>query len=100
MTEAKVPAVLISSDDQTLADLKSVLAEAMETASVELGPSDLTQGSVISVLPPRLGPLEGHSMAKPTQFDLMKNGSKCYAVRRDTGEAYPLSGVTCRALNE
>ena len=38
MTEAKVPAVLISSDDQTLAELKSALAEAMGTARVEIGP--------------------------------------------------------------
>ncbi len=100
MTEAKVPAVLVSSDDQTLAELKSALAEAMGTTRVEIGPGDLTQQSVISVLPPRLGPLEGHSVAKPTQFNLMKTGSKCYAVRRGTGEAYELSGVTCRALDE
>ncbi|MCF6329753.1 MAG: hypothetical protein L3J02_08145 [Henriciella sp.] len=100
MSETKVPAVLISSDEQTLTALKSELAEAMGVASVELGPNDLTQGSVISVLPPRLGPLEGHSMAKPTQFDLMKTNSNCYIVRRGTGDVYRLSGLTCRGLQE
>lgn len=94
------PAVLESSDVETMANVKTVLAGAMNKSSVEIGPGDPTQTSTISVLPPRLSPYEGMSPAAPTQFDIVKTGSQCSVVRRDTGEAYKLDGVSCRALDE
>ncbi len=81
-----------------MTELKSVLAKAMNTASVDIGPGDLTKTSTISVLPPRLGPHEQRSPVKPTQFDIILKGSGCFVVRRDTGEEYELRGVSCRAV--
>jgi hypothetical protein len=92
-------AVLAAADSATMEKLKAVLAAAMSTAQVELGPGDLTQTSTVSVLPPRLGPYEGRSPALPTQFDIMMRGAKCLLVRRDTGAEYELVGVACRPLS-
>ncbi len=92
-------ATLAEADSQTMAELKSVLAGAMNTASVDIGPGDLTKTSTISVLPPRLSPDEDRSTVTPTQFDIILRGSSCYVVRRDTGDEYELSGVSCRALD-
>lgn len=98
LTEAQAPAVLDSVDAGTMTELKAVLATAMKTASVEIGPGDVTQTSTISVLPPRLSPLEGRSPARPVQFDIVKKGTKCAVIRRDTGEAFALHGITCHVV--
>ncbi len=92
----QTPAVLASADAETLDRVKSVLAGAMGRANIELGPGDPTRNSTISVLPPPLSPHEDRSMAAPVLFDIMISGESCHAVRRDTGEAFPLP-VACRA---
>ncbi|WP_375206448.1 hypothetical protein [Hyphococcus sp.] len=92
----KTPAVLTQDDAQTLDQVKSVLAAALGRASIDLGPGDLTESSVISVLPPPLASREDRSLARPVIFDIMMSGKACYAVRRDTGDAYEL-GVPCKS---
>lgn len=93
-------AVLETADSETMTIVKSVLAGAMNVASVELGAGDPTQASTIAVLPSQLGPYEDRSPATPTLFDLILKGSVCYAVSRDTSEEYELKGVACRALKD
>ena len=100
MTEAKTPAVLASTDNQSMDRLKSVLSKAMNTARIEIGPGDLTETSTVSVLPPNPGPLEGNSPAMPTVFTIMMQGSACYLVRQDTGEEYALDGVDCHSVQK
>lgn len=97
--DSAIAAALDSTDDQTMAMLTSVLAGAMGVASVEIGPGDLTKTSTIAVLPPRLSPLEDRSVVKPTLFDIMLEGGRCYVVRRETGDEYDLDGVSCHAFN-
>ncbi len=99
-TDVLMPAVLEVADDDTMAMLKQVLAGAMDRASVDIGPGDLTQNSVISVLPPGLTPLEGRSTALPVQFDLMLDAGGCYLVRRETSQTYPVDGLTCRVAQQ
>ncbi|HXI87897.1 MAG TPA: hypothetical protein VNH64_10595 [Parvularculaceae bacterium] len=99
-SEAGSPAVLVSADVETMAKVKLVLADAMGKANVELGPGDPTETSTISVLPPRPTRYESMSTATPTQFDIVLKGSRCFVVRRDTGEAYELKGVSCRAAKK
>ena len=96
---AETAAVLVRADAATMAKVKTVLAEAMGRASVELGAGDLTTSSTIVVLPRRPSSYEGASPATPTLFDIQLRGGRCYAVRRVTGEAYALTGVACRALD-
>lgn len=94
-----MPAVLESGDIETITTLKSVLAEAMNTATVELGAGDPTVTSTIAVLPPRPSSYEDRSLARPVLFDLeIRARGGCFAVRRDTGAAYELIGVRCKAL--
>lgn len=92
-------ALLERADAETLSRVKAVLADAMQKTSVELGPVDLSTSSVIPVLPPPLGPLQGNSPATPILFDLMTSGGDCVLVRRDSGESFALEGVNCRAAD-
>lgn len=94
---ARTPAILENTDETTLSRVKSVLSDAVGRAQIRLGPEDLSTSSTLTVLPPRLGPNETHSVAMPVVFDLMTNGRSCFAVRRDTGADYRLDGVTCKA---
>lgn len=94
------PAALAAADAETIGQVKLALAKAMGVANVELGVGDPTIVSTLSVLPPRPTPLEDRSLVQPTHFDLVLNKGRCLAVRRDTGEAYDLEGVTCRPLQE
>lgn len=91
------PATVSVDDGQGVSALKTVLAKALNRASVEIGPMEANSASV-SVLPPPLGPHETHSVALPVVFDIVLKGETCFAVRRDTGVAYELSGVKCVAV--
>lgn len=90
------PAVLAIADEPTLAEVRAVLARAMNDAGVEIGPGDLTKTSTVIALPKRLNPNEDRSLARPTQFDLVIQGDRCALVRRETGEEFVLNGVACK----
>ena len=98
-TGATEDAVLASSDSDTIAVLQSTLAAAMNVASVQLGPEDPTQTSMISVLPPRPGPQEDRSLAQPTQFRIILKNGRCHVMRVDTGAMYELVGIRCLSAN-
>ena len=95
---AAVPAVLMRADQVSVDRLKSTLAKVVGRSQVELGPGDLTQTSVVSVLPVPPGRLEDRSLAKPTLFRLEIEGGDCTLVREDTGARIPLAGVECHAV--
>jgi hypothetical protein len=42
--------------------------------------------------------IDGRSQDMPTHIDLIKIGSDCFVVNRDTGDKYPLKGVSCKAV--
>ena len=96
-TAADRKATLMQADAETIAALSAGLARAMGKASVKLGPGDLTAMSEVAVLPPPLGPHETRSLAEPTVFTLVLRGGACVAIRQDTGAAFDLPGVRCRA---
>ena len=54
--------------------------------------------SFISVLPPRLGTHETHSLASPTTFDLQISDGKCYAQNRETRNRILLDGIDCKPV--
>lgn len=86
-------AVADLTDSRTHAQVAEALARAVGRAHVELGPSD---GTVVTVLPPPIGPYETNSPAMPIRFDIEKRGDTCVAVRHDTGKVIALPGVSCR----
>lgn len=92
-----MPAVLESADAETMAALKTVLGEALNAARVELGAGDPSASPVIAVLPPKPGPHEDRSLARPILFDIEIRDGACVAVRRDTGQAFDMGGIACRA---
>ncbi|MEM9939445.1 MAG: hypothetical protein AAF768_11395 [Pseudomonadota bacterium] len=96
LPDRPVPAVLESTDEGAVSALRASLASALGQARVELGPEDLSTSSAVSVLPPKLNPLEGRSTAMPVQFDLVLEAGACLLVHRETGEVYPLEGTECR----
>ena len=98
-----VPAVLKTSDEPSMQALKSVLAKAMNTSKVELGASDPTNTSTISVLPKSVIGIRGQDYANfalPTQFDLMMEGSSCYLVKQGTETKIMLEDVACRPFKK
>ncbi|MFP1131605.1 hypothetical protein [Asticcacaulis sp. W401b] len=94
-----VPASVDLSDPQTVSRLKAALAPVIGRANIEFGPSAAAQTTLLGVLPPPLGPLETHSTAVPTVFDVVLKDGKCLAVRHDTGVETELKGVTCRPVS-
>ena len=94
---APQPALLMQGDAVAMDQLKAVLAREVGRAPVDLGPSDPTQSSVISVLPVPAGPLNDRDMALPTVFRLESDGRTCALVRESTGVRIALEGVTCKA---
>ena len=92
------PAVLERGDPDSLIQLKSAVAEAMEKPRVDFGAGDLTTSPEIAVLPPKPGPFETHSLAVPTYFDLARQNGGCVVIERESGNVYAAPGVSCRAL--
>ncbi len=97
---APQPATLADASPETIAAVTGVLAAAVDRAQIQLGPGDLTKDSVISVLPPRPGPLEGNSPVLPTIFDIVLVDGVCHVQERSSGELYPLTGIACSPVPE
>lgn len=93
------PARLADTREDNVRALTIALGEALGRAKVELGAADLSAATTIPVLPPPLSPLETRSLAAPVLFDLEIEDGGCRAVRRDTAEVFPLTGVRCRAAD-
>ena len=94
---APVPAVLADDSPETMDLLRSHLASAMGQARISLGAGDPLTDSSVAVLPAALNPNEDRSTARPIIFDLMIEGTDCFAVRRGSDEHVPLPGLACRA---
>lgn len=89
------PALLAPGDGAAIGQLKAALTKEMGR-TVDLGPSDPTRSSTISVLPVPTGPLNDRDLSLPTTFRLVSDGRTCALVREDTGGRIALDGVTCR----
>ena len=97
---ASQPALLMQGDRPAMDQLRAVLAKEMGRAAIDLGPSDPTRSSMISVLPVPAGPLNDRDMALPTVFRLESDGKACALVRQETGARIVLDGVKCRVAPE
>jgi hypothetical protein len=92
------PARLNNTSPQVMTRVKAVLATAMGTNRIELGPEDFSRSTSLTVLPPPLGPLETRSLAVPSVFDIVKEGPSCILIARTTGRRFPLTGVACTVV--
>lgn len=91
-----VPALLIPGDTQSAASLMAALEKEMGRSPLNLGPSDPTRSSTLSVLPVPPGPLEDRSLAMPTTFRLELTGATCGLVRETPPRTIPLPSTKCR----
>ncbi len=90
------PAHLYEQTPETLERMRSLLAQVLGRAEVEIGPVDLTAASVLPVLPPPAGPLEMNDLRMPRLFELGTEQGSCYLRDVDTGATYLLEGPDCR----
>lgn len=90
-------AVLLDDNERAIKAIQSTLESVIQQGRVNLGPSELTRDSVITVLPPPPGPYEGNSPAMPRYFELVTDGQSCFLRERDARELHALPGVNCRA---
>ena len=93
-----IPARLTAISAITMERVTTTLQQALGIQRIDLGPENLSDSTIVSVLPPPLGPYETRSMAQPEVFDIVKRGNACLLVRRTTGMSYPMSGVSCMAI--
>ena len=91
------PAVLVADTPEARDAIKTVVLSATRDGQVSFAGSDLGRAPVIVVQPPPPSPFEGNSPALPVYFDLMTDGTDCFARERRTGALHPLPGVACRA---
>jgi hypothetical protein len=89
------PARLATTDAATMTAVRNVLATALGRTRFELGPEDMATSTIVSVLPPPLGPYDTRSSAVPVIFDIKKDATGCTLVAREGGKSYPLTGVEC-----
>jgi len=100
-TAGAQPAKLLSNDAQTLSQLKTVLGQSLGRSDIQFSKSDPNEKSVITVLPKRHlgnGRLQTQDFAMPIIFDLIKEGTKCYAINRGTEEKIRLSNIPCTVI--
>ena len=90
------PALLMPGDSAAMRQLRLALETELGRRPVDLGPSDPTRSSVISVLPVPAGLLNDRDLALPTTFRLESEGQTCALVREGAGTRIVLDGVTCR----
>lgn len=94
----QTPAILADDSPKTMAALKAGLSDAMGRTFIELGASDPTKQSTVSVLPLPLRATDDRSLERPTLFDLVLEDGICYAIRHETKDKTPLPNVACRPL--
>lgn len=90
------PAVLERVDDETVTQLKEIVAAAMGNPGITFGAMDLAHSSAIPVLPPPPTALEGQSTVMPTYFDLAIEDGLCLVIERSSGQAFEADGVPCK----
>jgi hypothetical protein len=93
-------AVIGSGDRQAEGRLRAALEKELGRSPLDLGPSDPSRGSVITVLPVPPGPLEDRSLVLPSVFHLQIRGGVCGLLREETGAFIPLSDVRCVAFRD
>jgi hypothetical protein len=88
-------AMVETSNAAATAAIISTLRQATGRQNISLGVRESDFDSIITVLPPPLGPYETRSLAVPEIFDVRMRNKTCFLVNRTTGASYTLNDVTC-----
>lgn len=100
-TEAK-PA-LITETSQAVQDALTLAVSKAVGSKVTLAPDSFTLNPYVTIEPSSVNKrngriIDGRSQDMPTHIDLIMMGRACFVVNRETGDKYPLKGVSCKAV--
>lgn len=98
-------AVITHPDDQSRAEIRRVISQALNGAPLTLTDDALTIESTVIIEPVRRrdasgAPLDGRDLRKPQTFQLVKNGNTCILLQQGTKHRWPLKSVTCALLGK
>ena len=98
--QPEVPAVLTSPTDQSRAELRRVVSEAMNGVPVTLADDALTADGTLTVeraarRDTKDMNLGGRETGRPEHFQLVKSGSRCVLVHAATGRRWHMASATC-----
>jgi hypothetical protein len=97
------PALIAAHTEQSRAELRRVVSEAMNGQPVTLADDALTRDSTLTI-ERRTPPGEqgraatGRTLDAPQQFRLVLRGTSCVLVRAADGREWPLDEVRCVAV--
>ncbi|MEE4208597.1 MAG: hypothetical protein V2I43_04950 [Parvularcula sp.] len=92
-------AVLV--DEDAMAEVALILAEELSQGEVAYGTPLPTKAPQLTVLPPRLGAMEGRSLALPRTFDISYGTKGCILTERGRGGVtLTLPPQLCRPLEQ
>jgi hypothetical protein len=89
------PARIADPSAATLARITSALRTALGRPQLELGVVDYRTATAIAVLPSPVSPRETRSLAVPSLYNIMTDGTKCHLVGATDGKVIALDGVRC-----
>ena len=96
------PAIIVSPDAASHAELKRVLGSALGTTTILLAEDALTSTNRISIerapLRNMQGGIDDRVLEMPEQFALVKRGPDCLLIQESSGERFLLRDVVCRPL--
>ena len=97
-----VPALLTQQSTDARPEISRVVSEALNGRKVSLSADVLTNDSRLIIEPKPEGmdpfgnPGSGRLMGRPDHFLLQTIDNQCALYHKQSGEYYPLYGVTCR----
>jgi len=96
------PALLTRMDQSAQEGLTQAVSKAIGS-KVTLAPDSFMAKPSVTIEPRSVNKrngriIDGRSLERPTQVDLMMMGESCYVMNRTTGEKYPVEGISCKPL--
>ncbi|HEY5806458.1 MAG TPA: hypothetical protein VIT67_00730 [Povalibacter sp.] len=100
---ADSPAVIVNPSIESRAELRAVVATALDAADVTIADDALTQSATLFIergqkRDARGQPLSGRELGRPERFDLIISAGKCVLVRASDSKRFPLPHTSCNAI--
>lgn len=98
---AEAKPALVTKTNQAVQDTLTLAVSKAVGSKVTLAPNSFTSRSSVTIEPSSVNKrhgqiIDGRSQEMPTHIDLIMMGQACFVVNRDTGEKFPLKGVSCK----
>ncbi|MEX2123211.1 MAG: hypothetical protein WD795_04925 [Woeseia sp.] len=96
------PARIVDPGDESRAELKQVVRDALHGADVMLAADALTESSMLIIERRKMQsldnpPLSGRELGRPEHFHLVTTGTQCVLIHEKGGARYELREARCVA---